>query len=113
VAANSIATVRGTIASGSFLASAEEKMRTVLAFAILTMCVSAVAADSSLAKKFKVTIICRKFGGRSSGLTKVCYYDCGGSEAAIAVNLYDECPNWKSRWRFNRNSQFGPSGISH
>jgi hypothetical protein len=88
-------------------------MRTVLAFAILTMCVSAVAAESSLAKKFKVTIICRKFGDRSSGLTKVCYYDCGGSEAATAVNLYDECPNWKSRWRFNRNSQFGPSGISH
>lgn len=90
-------------------------MRTVLAFAILTMCVSAVAAESSLAaKKFKVTIICRKFGDRSSGLTKVCYYDCGGSEAATAVNLYDECPSWKLRWWFNRTSQFfGPSGISH
>ena len=89
-------------------------MRTVLAFAILTMCVSAVVAKSSLAaKKFKVTIICTKFGARSSALTTVCYYDCGGSEAAITAHLYDECPSWTPRWRFNRNSQFGPSGISH
>jgi len=89
-------------------------MRTVLAFAILIMCVTAVAAESSpAAKKYKVTIICRKFGDRSSGLTKVCYYDCGGREAATTVNLYDECPSWKPRWRFNRNLQFGPSGISH
>lgn len=89
-------------------------MRTVLAFVILTMCVSAVAAESSLAaKKFKVTIICRKFGDRSSGLTKVCYYDCNGFEAAIAVHVYDECPSWTPRWRLNQNSQFGPSGISH
>jgi hypothetical protein len=91
-------------------------MRTVLAFAILIMCVTAVAAESSpAAKKYKVTIICRKFGDRSSsGLTKVCYYDCGGSEAATAVNLYDECPSWTLRWWLNRTSQFfGPSGISH
>ena len=89
-------------------------MRTVLAFAILTMCVSAVAAKSSLAaKKNKVTIICRKFADRSSGLTKVCYFDCGGTEAATAVNLYDECPRWTLRLWLNRNNQFGPSGISH
>jgi hypothetical protein len=89
-------------------------MRTLLAFAILTMCVSAVAAESSLAaKKFKVTLICTRFGDRSSGLTKVCYYDCSGSEAATAVNLYDDCPSWTPRWRLNRNSQFAPSGISH
>ena len=87
-------------------------MRTVLVFAILTICVSAdVAASSLAAKQFKVAIICRKFGDRSSGLTKVCYYDCGGAEAATTV--YDECPSWKPRWRFNRNLQFGPSGISH
>ena len=89
-------------------------MRTILAFAILTMCVSAVVAESSLAtQKFKVTIICRKFDARSSGLTTVCYYDCGGSEAAFTVPLYEECPSWRLRWRFSRNSQFGPSGISH
>jgi hypothetical protein len=29
------------------------------------------------------------------------------------VNLYDDCPSWTPRWRLNRNSQFGPSGISH
>jgi hypothetical protein len=38
--------------------------------------------DINVAKKFNVTIICWKFGARSSGLTTVCYYDCGGSEAA-------------------------------
>lgn len=89
-------------------------MRTILTFAILTMCLSAVLPASSLAaKQFNVTMICRKFGDRSSGLTKVCYYDCGGPEAATTVNLYDECPSWKLRWRFNKNLQFGPSGISH
>jgi hypothetical protein len=67
----------------------------------------------NVAKTFNATIICRKFGARSSGLTTVCYYDCGGSEAAITVHLYDECPSWRLRWRFSRNSQFGPSGISH
>lgn len=89
-------------------------MRTVLAAAMLTMCVSVVTAESSFAaEKIRVTIICRKFGDRSSGLTKVCYYDCGGAEAATAVNLYDACPGWTPRWRLNRNNQFGPSGISH
>src|SRR6266403_940330 len=64
-------------------------------------------------KKFKMTLICTKFGDRSSGLTKVCYYDCSGFEAATAVNVYDECPSWTPRWRLNQNSQFGPSEISH
>src|ERR1700751_3545545 len=68
--------------------------------------------DINVAKKFNVTIICWKFGARSSGLTTICYYNCGGSEAAITVHLYDECPSWRPRWRFSRNSQFGPSGIS-
>lgn len=88
-------------------------MRTVLALAILTICASAVAADLREANKFKVTLICTKFGDRSSGLTKVCYYDCSGFEAATAVNVYDQCPSWTPRWRLNQNSQFGPSGISH
>ena len=90
-------------------------MRTVLALAILTMCASAVAAESLReAKIFKATLICTKFGDRSSGLTTVCYYDCSGFEAATAVNIYDECPSWTLRWRLkNQNSQFGPSGIPH
>jgi hypothetical protein len=48
-----------------------------------------VAESSLAAKKFKVTIICTKFGARSSALTTVCYYDCGGSEAAITAHLYE------------------------
>jgi hypothetical protein len=97
-----------------FVVQQKDKMRTVLALAILTICASAVAAESLReANKFKGTLICTKFGDRSSGLTKVCYYDCSGFEAATAVNVYDECPSWTPRWRLNRNSQFGPSGISH
>ena len=46
-------------------------MRTVLALAILTICASAVAAESLReVKKFKVTLICTKFGDRSSDLPR-------------------------------------------
>ena len=87
-------------------------MRTVLALAVLLMCAWAAAAETQHATR-KLAIICTKFADRSAGLTKVCYYDCGGTEAATTVKVYDECPSWKPRWRFSRNTQFGPSGIPH
>jgi hypothetical protein len=44
-----------------------------------------------------------------SGLTKICYFDCGKSERALKVTTYEACPNWALRWQLNRNAAYGPS----
>ena len=35
---------------------------------------------------------CFKTGERISGMNKICYYDCLGSEAAITISSVDLCP---------------------
>ena len=35
---------------------------------------------------------CFLSGERTSGMNKICYYDCMGSEAAITIESYDICP---------------------
>jgi hypothetical protein len=87
-------------------------MRVFLALAIFAVSSSAVASEKP-AKPYRLGLLCMKSGDHSSGLTKICYYDCAGSEAATTVKLYDQCPRWTPRWRLNHNSQFGPSGFSH
>jgi hypothetical protein len=85
----------------------------VLTLTIFTVSASAIAAESPpTAKPFRVAVVCNKSGEQTSGLTKVCYYDCAGSEGAIAVKAYDHCSRWTPRWRLNRTGQFGPSVIS-
>lgn len=37
-------------------------------------------------------IVCFKTGERISGMNKICYYDCLGSEAAITISSVDLCP---------------------
>ncbi len=37
-------------------------------------------------------IICTKTSERRSGLNKICYYNCAGSEAAITVKSHELCP---------------------
>ncbi len=37
-------------------------------------------------------IICFKTGERISGMNKICYYNCLGSEAAITIGATDLCP---------------------
>jgi hypothetical protein len=37
-------------------------------------------------------VTCFKTGERMSGMNKICYYDCLGSEAAITVSSYQLCP---------------------
>ncbi len=37
-------------------------------------------------------ITCFKTGEKTSGMNKICYYDCMGSEAAITVKNYELCP---------------------
>lgn len=35
---------------------------------------------------------CFKTGERTSGMNKICYYDCLGSQAAITVGAAELCP---------------------
>jgi hypothetical protein len=85
----------------------------ILALAVLTVSASAIAAEPpGTEKPFRVAMICTKSGQQTSGLTKICYYDCAGSEGAITVKTYEPCPRWKPHWRLNRTGPFGPSGLS-
>lgn len=40
----------------------------------------------------RVAVTCFKSGERISGMNKICYYDCLGSEAAITIKSHELCP---------------------
>lgn len=40
----------------------------------------------------QVAVMCFKTGERESGMNKICYYDCLGSEAAITIKSFELCP---------------------
>jgi hypothetical protein len=85
----------------------------VLALTVFTMSASAIAAESTnTAKPFTVAMFCTKSGQKASGLTKICYYDCGGTEGALTTKTYEPCPRRTLRWRLNPTGPFGPSETS-
>jgi hypothetical protein len=43
-------------------------------------------------KPMRLALMCMKTGEETSGMNKICYYDCGGSRAAITVSITDLCP---------------------
>ena len=80
-------------------------IKTMLVREVIAASASAAAADAHHhARPSRTAFICTKSGSKSAGLTKVCYYDCGGSEAATTVDVYEAC----ARWRLKRNIQIGP-----
>ncbi len=84
-------------------------MRKMLVMAVILASAFAVAAEAHHpAKPSRTAFICTKSGSKSAGLTKIFYYDCGGSEAATTVDVYEACARWTPRWRLKRNIQFGP-----
>jgi hypothetical protein len=90
-------------------------MRIVLALAVFVTSASASAIAEEAPRTVKpsrMAIICKKSSEKISGLTKICYYNCAGSEGALTVTTYEACPNWRPRWRLNRTGPFGPSAIS-
>jgi hypothetical protein len=88
-------------------------MRIALVLAAFTVSAPAIAEESQhAAKPPRMALICKKFSERTSGLTRICYYDCGGSEGAITAKTYEPCPRWMPHWRLNRTGPFGPSGVS-
>jgi hypothetical protein len=85
----------------------------VLALTVFTVSASAIAAAApDSAKPFAVSMICTKSSQQSSGLSKVCYYNCGETEGAMRVHIYDLCPHRMLHWRLNRTGSFGPSGVA-
>ncbi|MGO4438561.1 hypothetical protein [Rhizobium sp. RAF56] len=40
----------------------------------------------------QVAVMCFKTGERTSGMNKICYYDCLGSAAAITIGAVELCP---------------------
>jgi hypothetical protein len=79
-------------------------MRIVLALAVFTASISSIAIAEA-----RVGLICTKSSQQTSGLTKICYYNCAGTEGAMTVQTYDPCPRWTPHWRLNRTGPFGPS----
>jgi hypothetical protein len=88
-------------------------MRIAIVLAVFAVAAPAHAEESPRnVKPSKMALICKKFTERTSGLTRICYYDCGGTERAMTAQTYEPCPRWTPRWRLNRTGPFGPSGIS-
>jgi hypothetical protein len=88
-------------------------MKIVLALAILAVSSSAFAEQSLLtAEPYRLPLLCNRSGEKISGLTKICYYSCVKSEAAMTAAMYEACPRWTARWNLNRNAQFGPNESS-
>jgi hypothetical protein len=87
-------------------------MRIVLVLAVFAVSAPAIAEEAPHTAKPRTALICKKFSERTSGLTRICYYDCGGSERAITAQTYEPCSRWMPRWRLNRTGSFGPSGVS-
>jgi hypothetical protein len=50
-------------------------MRIVLALAVFTASISSIAIAEA-----RVGLICTKSSQQTSGLTKICYYNCAGTE---------------------------------
>jgi hypothetical protein len=40
----------------------------------------------------KMAVMCFKTGEQTSGMNKICYYNCLGSEAAITIGAVQLCP---------------------
>jgi hypothetical protein len=51
-----------------------------------------VAASGTRTMRAAPDTTCFKTGERTSGMNKICYYDCLGSEAAITIKSTELCP---------------------
>lgn len=68
----------------------------IIALAILggTASLSAqqVGMPPASSKPIRVAVICFKSGEQVSGMNKICYYNCLGSQAAITIGAVQLCP---------------------
>jgi hypothetical protein len=55
-------------------------------------CLLAQEFNTTIPKQRVAEMLCLKTGEKTSGLNKICFYNCAGSEAAITVSLAELCP---------------------
>jgi hypothetical protein len=68
-------------------------MRASLLFALMVVPGTAIASDAPRSEKpFKMAMYCLKSGEQVSGMNKICFYNCAGSEAAITIKSFELCP---------------------
>ena len=46
----------------------------------------------SIENYMQLAVVCYKTGERTSGMNKICFYDCMGSEVAITISNVALCP---------------------
>ncbi len=71
------------------------KTKFLVAFSIfIATSVSAQQTSTSRppTKPMRVAVVCFKTGEKVSGMNKICYYNCLGSEAAITISSVQLCP---------------------
>jgi hypothetical protein len=63
-----------------------KKIRTIIfgATVLLSMIFPSIVANSA--------VTCFKSGEQTSGMNKICYYNCMGSTAAITISSVSLCP---------------------
>jgi hypothetical protein len=66
-------------------------MKFLAGMLVLVASASSVSAQP-VAKQRYAEITCFKTGEKTSGMNKICFYDCLGSEAAITVSAVELCP---------------------
>jgi hypothetical protein len=83
----------------------------ILALSVCAMPTVTIAMQSAAeARSSRVTVLCTRSSERVvSGLTKICYFNCGKSERALKVTTYESCPHRALRWQLNHNAAYGPS----
>jgi hypothetical protein len=81
-----------------------------LALTVFSLSASSITAGPpETIEPLRISLVCTKSTQKTSGLTKICYYHCGGSEGAMTAKPFESCPHRILRWRLNRNAAFGPS----
>lgn len=68
-------------------------MKYTLLLAILVATVGPLSAQQIVAATpIRTAAVCFKSGEQVSGMNKICYYNCLGSQAAITIGAVELCP---------------------
>lgn len=68
-------------------------MKSVIGLVVLaTLAHYPLSLEISTPKQRYAELVCFKTGEKISGLNKICFYNCAGSEAAITVSSAELCP---------------------
>lgn len=67
-------------------------VRYLLLAVISTLPISGATQSTTRGGNVQVAVMCFKTGERTSGMNRICYYDCLGSEAAITISSVELCP---------------------